>query len=276
MLTKTAAVFAPFAVESCVVNFNGRLIILYVPRTPAESDTLVIRDFLTGDRIGTVPAQGMMLGCALVTGTAPNQTLNYWGSRNVGSANNNVWHTSTTDLVTWAAPALAWQAGDPRQKIFNTSVCFDGSRYVMAYETSEPYNGYTDFNIRWLVSTDLVNWSPYGNIYGANIYVATPRIDYAEGYYYMHYLVIDGGQFKTQVARATDPSGTWAVSSKYALTPTLPDELTNTSDIDFAELNGSTYFGYSAGDQGQSASNAMDIKQAYYPAPIADYLASYF
>lgn len=273
MLTKTTQTFAPFAVESCVVTFNSRLLMLYVPRTPAEADTLVIRDYLTGERIGAVPAQGMMLGCALVVGG----TLHYWGTRNVGSANNSVWHMETTDLVNWSTPTLAWQAGDTRQKIFNTSVCYDGTRYVMAYETSEPYNGYTDFNIRWLVASSPEGpWAPYGNIYGGSIYVATPRIDYSNGFYYMHYLVVNGGQFKTQVARASDPSGTWSVSPTYALSPTLPDELSNTSDIDFTEFNGATYFGYSAGDQGQGSSNAMDIKQAFYAGTLAAYLAGYF
>ncbi|WAL81307.1 hypothetical protein OYT13_15760 [Pandoraea sp. XJJ-1] len=278
MLTKTAAVFAPFAVESSVVNFNGRLIILYVPRTPAQADTLVIRDFITGETIGTVPAQSMSLGCALVVGTAPNQTLHYWGTRDVGAPGNSIWHMETTDLATWSTPDQTWVVGDPRQKIFNTSVCFDpdANRYVMAYETSEPYYGYTDFNVRWFVSTDLVTWAPYGNVFGSDRYVACPRIDYANGYYYMHYLVVESGVFKTRVARATDPSGTWTESTKYALTPTLPDELSNTSDIDFCEMGGNLYFAYAAGDQGAGATNAMDLKQAFAYGSKAAYLASFF
>ncbi|VVD90378.1 hypothetical protein PCO31110_01586 [Pandoraea communis] len=274
LINKTAAIFKPFAVESSVVFFNGRLLVMYISRVPRLSSTLVAADYFTGEIVASAPANDLTLGCALVIGTR----LHYWGTRNVGPAGNSIWHMYTDDLVTWSIPDQAWAAGDPRQKIFNTSVCFDpdANRYVMAYETSEPYYGYVDFNIRWLVSTDLVTWAPYGNVFGSDRYVACPRIDYSNGYYYMHYLVTESGIYKTRVARATDPCSTWTESTKYALTPTLPDELTNTSDIDFCELGDNLYFTYAAGDQGMSATNAMDLKQAFAWGTRAAYLTSFF
>ncbi|VVE07728.1 hypothetical protein PTE31013_02479 [Pandoraea terrigena] len=274
MLTKTAAIFKPFAVESSVVFFNNRLLVLYISRVPRLSSTLIAADYFTGEIFASMSSNDLTLGCALVVGTR----LHYWGTKNVGAAGNSVWHMYTDDLVTWSTPDQAWCAGDPRQKIFNTSVCFDpdNNRYIMAYETSEPYYGYADFNIRWLVSTDLVEWAPIGNVFGADRYVACPRIDYSNGYYYMHYLVVESGVYKTRVARSNGPNGAWTESTQYALTPTLPDEMTNTSDIDFCELGDNMYFTYSAGDQGMGVANAMDLKQAFGYGTKAGYLASFF
>ncbi|WP_157222220.1 hypothetical protein [Chromobacterium haemolyticum] len=277
-LCKTAGIFKQYGVESDVVNFNGRLIVLYTPRTPDESNLLIAADYFTGDRIAVADFTGMSLGCAYMSGNI----LHYWATVNVATPGNKVVHRTTSDLINWSTPSDAWVAGHPQQKIFNTSVCNVGGYFVMAYETSEPYYGYVDFNIRFLSSTYLDGpWSPISGVFGSSIYVACPKISYANGYLYMHYLVVDNGVYKTKVARVSNIGNvgnmaSWQISNSYALQPTLPEELINTSDIDFSEFNGTTYLTYAAGDQSIGTSNAMDLKQAYYPDTVANYLQSFF
>lgn len=278
MLTKTAAVFKPFAVESSTVVFNGRLIVAYAPRTPAEIGKLIFCDYFTGERIAVFGNQGLTLGCMLVVPGANGDILHYWGTENVGAVGNTIRHMQTNDplLLAWTAPAKVWTAA-PQQKIFNTSVCFDGSRYFLAYETSEPYYGYVDFNIRWFqLASDMVTCTPYGNIYGANRYVACPWMHFSAGWYYMIYLVIENGVFKLRIARASDPSATWAESPTIVMAPSLSDELTNTSDWDCSEFQGNTYITYSSGNQGNSFPIVMDLKQAYADGPLNLFLASFF
>lgn len=273
MIAKTAAIFKKYGVEASVVVWQGRMIVLYVSRLPAEEHDLIICDYLTGEVIAKTPTQGLALGCALVVGAV----LHYWATDGVGTSGNSIKHTSTRDLVHWTTVTTAWTAAHPEQKIFNTSVCFDGTSFYMAYETSEPYYGNVDFNIRFFKSsTPTGGWVPYGPIYGSERYVACPRIDYSAGYYYMHFLVAEDGQWKTRVARSIDIAGPWIQSEKFAIAPSLPDELINTSDIDFIEFDGNVYFVYCAGDQGTTASNAMDLKQAFAYGTLAQYLASFF
>jgi len=275
MMNKTTKIFKPWAVEADVVNFNGRLIVLYAPRTPHDRGKLISADYFTGERIAEASNQGLTLGCAMMIGG----TLHYWGSTNVGASGNKVQHMSTTDLVNWTPAVDAWVAGHPQQKIFNTSVCTDGVKFYMAYETSEPYYGYVDFNIRFLqADTADGPWTPLGGVFGANWYVACPQIRHVGGNFYMHYLINDGGVFKTCIARISDLANSgvhtnWAHASKFALQPTLSEERNNTSDIDFCEFEGNTYFVYAAGDQGNTSANVMDLMQGYREGTIASYLA---
>lgn len=268
MTVVSSQVFKPFTVESSIVNFKGRLIVLYSPRTPAEEYWLIVADYFTGERIAKVPNNSMMLGTALMVGS----TLHFFGTTAIGSAGNSIMHMSTTDLVNWTAPTQVWVAGDPRQKIFNVSVAADppNGRYIMAYETSEPYSGFQDYNVRFLSSQNLSTWSAYGGVFGSDRYVACPKLSRrsADGAWYMHYLVLENGQYKTRVAKAIDPSSTWVQSAYFAFVPTMPNDLTNMSDVDFCEFEGATYFVLCSGNQG----DIMDLRQGYEPVPVDTYL----
>jgi|GEM_PF-3041020 len=262
-------VFIPFAVEASPVVFNGRLIVLYTSRFPAKSHLLTICDYFTGVVIAEVPNQGMGLGCALVVGS----TLHFWGTDQATS--KSIRHMSTSDaaMSVWSTPTDAWVTTAPGQYLFNTSVCFDSvnNRYVMAYETDEP--GKPMFNVRWFESSSPSGpWSPYGGIFGADRYVACPTLKFSteNNYWYMFYLVNEGGQFRTRVAKASDPSAIWTESTSYILLPKFPGDLTNVSDFDFTEFNGVTYAVYAVGDQ----TTAMDVKRVFWSQTSNQFLAA--
>lgn len=266
---QTAQIFKPYACEADVIDFNGRLIVLYVPRSPPNDDVLTACDYFTGEVIAEAPAMGLNLGCALMVGG----TLHLWAT---DSARKNIMHRETTDLVNWSAPVTVWPVapGNP-QKIFNTSVCHDpvGNRYVMAYETSEP--GLLDFNIRFFTSANVNGpWAPHGGLFntgGADKYTACPLIKFCgiDNYFYVFFLAHESGRFITRVARAADPAGPWSQSAYLALGPT-PD-CTSQSDFSFIEFDGITRGIFCAGDQ----VNVLDLCQMWDPA-TADGFCRYF
>jgi hypothetical protein len=69
-------------------------------------------------------------------------------------------------------------------QIFNQSVCYDGRRFVMAYESDDK----PAFTIKFAESSDLQNWRKVQGVYGADRYAACPAIRYVGEYYYMLYL----------------------------------------------------------------------------------------
>ena len=87
------------------------------------------------------------------------------------------------DLRDWS-PARCVISGAEGEKIWNQSVCWDGSRFVMAYET----DSHVKFTIKFAVSDNLWDWRKLPEaIYGADWYTACPTLRYARGYYYMLY-----------------------------------------------------------------------------------------
>lgn len=265
---RTTQLFKTNAVEADVVDFNGRLIVLYVPRDPEKSDKLIACDYFTGEVISESSSQGLFLGNVKMIGSV----LHLWGTT---LDNKQIKHTTTTDLVTWTTPAVAWTAASG-QTIYNTSVCFDpvNNRYIMAYETSEPYYGFVDFNIRFFESTSPAGpWNPLGGCFGSDRYVACPFLWHCsiDNYFYMFFLVHEGGIFKTRVARASDPTGTWVQSGYCLLEPRTPDELNNTSDLSFTAFHGVTRGVYCAGNQ----TDIMGLKQMLWEV-TPDQLCQYF
>ncbi|OYY34793.1 MAG: hypothetical protein B7X65_13580 [Polaromonas sp. 39-63-25] len=86
----------------------------------------------------------------------------------------------------------------------------------------------------------------------------------------MFYLVHEGGQFRTRVAKASDPAATWVESTSYILLPKFPDDLINVSDFGFVEFNGVTYALYSVGDQ----TTSMDVKRVWWTQTQNQFLAA--
>ena len=122
------------------------------------------------------------------------------------SVDQSIYMSSSGNLTEWSEPKLVIERDDNEQ-LDNQSVCYDGKRFVMAYETSE----YSLFTLKFAESDDLINWRKVPNaLYGAEKYAACPAIRYTGGYYYMLYLEYRRPKwwFETCVTRSKDLT-TW-------------------------------------------------------------------
>lgn len=281
-IMKSEGIFKTFAVEGMVAKYNGRKIVFLTSRLPCENGWLQVVDYVTGDLITKVPNQGMMLGCVIVVKVGGVDTLYFFGTENVGSPGNSICSMSSNDpdLLVWTEKTLIWTAGDPRQKIYNTSITQAGMTggvpdFLLTYETSEPYNGYPDFNHRFLVSNGIAGpYSPYGGVVGSDRYVACGFIWYDEAtqYFYMPHLIWNGSAFCTAIMRTTDPAGGWVTAPRYLISPAMASDSFNVSDFDCVEEGGVTYGICSVGDQ----TTKMDMKQFFVATTMSAWFASCF
>jgi len=266
-LSKTGDVLIPYAVEASPIVFHHRLIVLYAPRRSAFSNKLYIIDYFTKKVIAVTDCRGLGFGSVYVEKNRLFYFGTDWKNRKV------VKMMYTDDLKHWSKPIIILQA-KKGQYIFNTSVAKDNTGYIMTYETSDHNPHHIDFSEYFSHSKDLKHWNPIGTIFQPKSYAACPTIRYHNGYYYMFYLAIKSlnpeGHW-TKVARSKDLIH-WEYSSKIALQPTFPDELTNASDIDFIQYHQAVYFVYAVGNQ----NNQMDVKTAYFDGLLKDYLQSFF
>lgn len=194
------------------------------------------------------------LGSAFVD----NGRLYIFGSTDISNSTNEIVRQEI-DVATWSftGPELHVRTSSGGYKFFNTSVCKGPDKYIMAYETNEA----VAFSLRFLQSTDFVDWSPIGDLCNANIYSACPTVKYAkDGYYIVNYLFdLAGngtGPWITAMARTSDfiHIENFAGNSNYTcyqqlMAPDMELEGINSSDIDYTEWNGKVYFTYLTGDQ---------------------------
>ncbi|MBI3911273.1 MAG: hypothetical protein HY320_10110, partial [Armatimonadetes bacterium] len=127
-------------------------------------------------------AKGYHLGCAHVEGnTVYVYAVDRWGGSTI-----TVFHSQ--DLCQWdSQTALSL----PGWGIYNTSVCKENGRYVMAVELGEPPEVVgVRFTMRFAESRDLLHWHllPEEYVYSRERYTACPCLRYVDGYYYMIYL----------------------------------------------------------------------------------------
>ena len=138
---------------------------------------------------------------------------------------------------------------EPREHLFNTSVCEGGGRFTMACETDDP--DYVPFTIKFAESRDLLNWVPIpGALFAPERYAACPALRWVEGHFYMLYLEhkAPARWFETYAACSRDLRE-WELSPRNPiLTPEAGEDI-NTSDPDLVEFEGRTYLYYSIGDQ---------------------------
>jgi hypothetical protein len=176
--------------------------------------------------------------------------------------------------VHWSDPTLALtRSGD--EHLFNTSVCWDGHRYVMAYESNQPMQWSTKF----AQSADLAGWDKLDvpTFLGApGTEGANPTIRYFNDYYYVLYSTFwpDGRNgWVTYLARSHDLT-TWEFSDQEhpVLEPTAEEGINN-SDPDLFEYNGNTYVFYLTGNQ---SATGTQTKMAVYDGPMSEFFASYF
>lgn len=193
---------------------------------------------------------------------------------------NHVWMSRSTDLRAWSEPALAVEQ-EAGEHLYNQSVCWDGKRFVMAYES----NAFAPFTIKFAVSEDLRAWRKVdGAIFGAERYTACPAIRFCGGAYYMLYLEMFDAprRFCTCVARSYDLA-VWRVSvfnpvlapdPTRDVHPDCPDDVKecNASDPDLVEWEGRTRLYFTGGHQHWGG----DLQYVECEGPMRDFFESYF
>jgi len=198
-------------VECTPVIWKGRLLVAELwqehwDNPPgAESESYIrIRDDETDEIVATT-----MEGYGFASAFVWNDTLYVFAGKRVASEDDrgnhyshNTYMSSTKNLKDWAEPVCVIEE-DPGEMVFNQSVCHDGSRFVMAYETNQG----VPFTMKFAKSDDLVNWQKIdGAIYDENKYTACPAIRYVGEYYYMLYLewLKPDWRLETCLARSKD------------------------------------------------------------------------
>ncbi len=227
---------------------------------------LTIHDVETGEEIAHF-AEGYGLAAALVH----NDKLYVFASRFENNNWNDVTLFQSSDLKQWESHVVIKQTES--EHLFNSSVCWDGSGFVMAYESNDPQ--YPAFTTKFARSANLQDWQKLDDsIFGTDRYSACPCIRYADGYYYLLYLEHRNPlwRFETYLARSKDLKE-WRLSpSNPVVAPTEIDEGINASDPDIIEWQGKTYLYCAVGDQ----RTWMNSKRLVYPGSIQDFFEGYF
>ncbi len=181
---------------------------------------------------------------------------------------NDIWMSRTSDLVNWSKPKMVLEQ-DSDEHIYNQSVCYDGQKFVMAYESDIG----TPFTIRFAVSDDLENWTKLPDaVFGYDNYSACPAIRFVAGYYYLLYLAQPRAPewwFETWLARSKNlyqwelapHNPVIAPDPNMEIHPDCPDpekihpwiktgrKEINASDPDLVEWNGKVYVYFTGGAQ---------------------------
>lgn len=202
-LIKRAVLDSP-VVEANPVLWHGRLLVVErwetrwddPPEDPLRSCTR-IREEET-DRILFTGLWGYGLPSAFVW----NDRLYLFAASNMNEGENTIDVCWSDDLVNWSEPQTAIPQ-DEDGTLYNQSVCHDGSRFVMAYETRAG----VPFTSKFAVSDDLLNWTRVeGAEHGRDRYAACPAIRFNTGWYYMLYLArpTEEWWFETWLTRSHD------------------------------------------------------------------------
>ena len=197
--------------------------------------------------------------------------------------------------VFWSKDLKTWESQTaltlPGYVSYNTSVCKDSERYVMAFEIENPPHG---FCMRFALSTDLRNWklTPSECVYSREKYTACGTLRSLDGLYYMIYLeAIPGWEFEPHIVRSRDLIH-WESSSfnpvlqhspedKLIANPMLTPEQRehiaqavdiNNSDVDLCEFKGKTIIYYSWGNQ----KGIEFLGEAVYEGSLASFLRGFF
>lgn len=147
--------------------------------------------------------------------------------------------------------------------VFNTSVTWNGSFYIMAYETlyGRP------FSIEFKKSYDLINWEDIGAVFKPHVYAAAPMIKYIDGTYYVFWLALET-KFITRVASTVDFET--FNDLPVALIAPIFEEGRNTSDASLVEYDGQVSINYGDGDQLTYA----NIRRAVFKGTMTDLISA--
>jgi alpha-L-fucosidase len=246
-----------------------------------HEDGFRIRD-IEKDRIISVPLLNHYFGTALVWEDRVYVFCGYLGEEEPWWHIRKIVMISSEDLITWTAPKVVLRSKDG-ERLFNTAVRYDGSRFVLLYETNA--KPWTPFTFKYCESTDLKNWTPIPDAhYGAEKYVGGPALYYESPWYYTLYLESMGdGCYDTQITRSKDLR-TWqdapADRPFIAHDPThIPDpenapdtrEL-SASDVELCEYQGKTIINVIGGDQ----KGISNLQSAEYDGTPRELFESFF
>jgi alpha-L-fucosidase len=274
-LVKTGAKLGDIC-EATPLVWEGRLLLLVNVRPAAAENPadhyLQLRD-VAADRV--LPTFGR--GYSLASGFVWDGTLHVYAARLQDGGWHDVSEFQSRDLVTWSSPRVVITE-NPREQLFNQSVCRAGDRFVMAYESNDPL--WPAFTIKFAESRDLVDWRQIpGAIFGADRYTACPCLRWVDGCYYMMYLEHRRPDwwFETFMVRSNDPSAgsgqalrDWEPSPRNPILAPGEGECCNTSDPDLAEFGGKVLLYYSYGDQ----RTWTQLTRAEYPGTLRDFFAA--
>ena len=154
------------------------------------------------------------------------------------------------DLENWSQPFPLIENYPGR--VYNTSVTFDGTRYIMHMEVRDPGKA---FGFKFLESEDMLHWKLIEDaaFYNNICYLGAGAIYYIAGqkYFYMNYLnelvnpVTGELYYETNIVRSYDLKN-WERGKRALLKPDFQHEVLchpgifeiNASDVEFIELNG--------------------------------------
>ena len=269
-LTKTPGIYGESTYETTPIIFQGQPILF---ATNSVSMSLSLKDLYTGKVISTFGTEGdgYALGSAFVNGSQINVFATKYSN---SDWTQDIYRFTSTDMVNWSTPTLA-VARSGSEHLLNSSVCWDGHRYIMAYESNVPMQ----WSTRFAQSTDLEHWQKLETptFLGApGTEGANPTIRHIDNYYYLLYSTFwpDGRDgWVTYLARSQDLS-TWEFSDqKNPVLQPADDEGINNSDPDLFEFNEKTYVFYATGYQTTTGTNT---KLAVYDGTMSQFFASYF
>lgn len=228
--------------EASPFVWNDKLYFLQTMRETVSQIRIDIIDFTTKQAVTTAVYGGYGLSSAAVI----NGTLYITAAKDWGTSGNDLYLISSTDMKTFSQPRAIKNAG-VNGKIFNSSITYNPvtEETIIAYEVDEP--GLVPFSTRFLKSKDMVNWTPFGEVFGSDTYNACPTIRFVNGMYYMWTLVYENGIYYTKSHRSKDLL-TWESSVIPFLYPTEQEGINN-SDMDLVEYKGQTYVFYANSDQ---------------------------
>jgi hypothetical protein len=304
-------------VECTPVIWEGRLLVSEVWQSHFESNDNIegkehyvrIRDEKTGEIVSKC-----MFGYAYASAFIFDRTFYVFGARKSINCEGvpegrGVYMSSSMDLDNWTEPQLVID-GECGELLWNQSVCYDGQRFVMAYETDSNVK----FTIKFAISDDLLEWHKVDRaVFGSEKYVACPAIRYCNGYFYMLYLeyLRPKWWFETYVTRSKDlinwessphnpviapnpkqsthascikhpcPNSEWHKKTWFAQgdndfasreqCPSNGKEC-NASDPDLVEIGGKTRVYFSGGCQHWGGL----LQYAEYDGPMPEFFESYF
>lgn len=243
------------AVESELIEYNGVIYTIIFRRTGSSGEYVEIYDGVNKIHDFLWPYG---LGSAIVI----NNNICLFGVTD-WSKSNSVYKTCLDGNFNPISTDLMFS-----EWTYNTSVIYDGARYIMAHET----NTNVPFSIGFKESTDLLTWTDIGDIFKPERYAAAPMIKYIDGEYIIFWLAHEG-DYITRAAKTTDFVN-FTDASIAVLAPTY-EEGSNTSDLSIIEKNGKVLFSYADGDQ-QTYGNTrsatfngdyIELKNRLFPVP---------
>jgi hypothetical protein len=272
-----------YACEQTPIVFNGQPydIIGVHPSTPDHNSNNCYIAVMSVDGVNgivSITARDCQYPSAIVNNGTLFIYATSWGG------GQTPWVFYTTDLMNWqsnqvfTSPPVVW----------NTSVCYDGSRYVMTMEVGSFYQSFATspdgMNFTQTTNNELYNtraWKvigskKYKDSYNYNGYTACATIRYSNGYYYLIYCTTDNGFYIERITRSPDLAN-WTDSTKNPML--VPDSYelaipgcNCTSDMDLVENNGQVQIYYCVQDQ----SSWFNIRRAYYSGTLANFLGWFY